>query len=211
MSFVRKHAFKIALFALCALMGLYLLYVNLQENSSSVNLPIDKPAPHFTLQNAHEDGKQVSLEESNGKVRLIYFYWASCPDVCPATSFILSKVQDKLKEDKLFGTKAEILSVSFDPERDTPEKIQAFAAKFQADTTGWKFLRNPNAAASEKLVKDYGLMLIKDENNNYSHNDVITVVDKKGNIRKYITGGMDTKKTPDEIAASIVETVKALD
>ncbi|OXM13094.1 SCO family protein [Paenibacillus herberti] len=210
MPFVRKHAFKIALFALCALMGAYLLYTNYSESRSAVSMPIDKPAPAFTLQNVHDNNKEVSLADSDGKVRLYYFYWANCPDVCPATTFILSKVQDQLKEAGLFGSKVEINSVTFDPERDTPEKIQAFAAKFNADTTGWKFLRNPDAAVSEKLVKDFGLSLMVDENKNYSHNDTISVVDKKGKIRKYITGGMNVELTPDEIAASIVEAVKAL-
>ncbi|QJC53317.1 SCO family protein [Paenibacillus albicereus] len=211
MTFIRRHAFKIALFALCALMGAYLLVTYLQENRSSVSFPMDTPAPAYTLQSELEEGRSFSSAESDGKVRLVYFFWASCPDVCPATTFILSKAQDQLKEKGLLGTKAELQSITFDPERDTPEAIRAFAAKFHADPAGWRFLRQEDAAASEKLAKDFGLMVVKDEAGNYSHTDAIFVVDKKGNIRKYIIGSNDLKKTPDEIAASLVEAVEALD
>ncbi len=210
MPFIRKHAFKIALFALCAAMGIYLLVSSRADSTQAVNFPQNSPAPEFSLQNALEDGKEVKLADSDGKVRVAYFYWSHCPDVCPATTFILSKVQDKLKEEGLFGDKAVLMSITFDPERDTPEAIRTFASKFHADPAGWLFLRNPDEAATAKLVKDYGLSLLKDTDGNFSHNDVFTLIDKKGNIRKYITGGMDQSMTPDQKADSIVTAVKSL-
>ena len=210
MPFIRKYAFQLALFALVVMMGIY-LFVNWRtENTQAVSFPQSSPAPVYTLQNALDSNKQVKLGDSGGKVRLVYFFWSHCPDVCPATTFILSKVQEELKREGLFGDKAEIESITFDPVRDTPEAIRAYAAKFHADPAGWKFLRMPDEAATAQLVKDFGLSLFKDTDGNYSHNDSIAIVDKQGNIRKYVTGGMDTDSTPEEKASSIVQAVKAL-
>ncbi|WP_244863858.1 SCO family protein [Paenibacillus cisolokensis] len=135
MAFVRKHAFKIALFALCLAMAAYLLISNLKGEGEK--LEVLQKAPDFELTSI--DGEQVSLQNTNGKVRIVYFYFASCPDVCPPTTFMLSQVQDQLKEKNLFGEKALLISITFDPERDTPEAIRNFADKVHADYTSWKF------------------------------------------------------------------------
>ncbi|MFD2505845.1 SCO family protein [Paenibacillus septentrionalis] len=46
---------------------------------------MSQPAPSFALTDV--DGNAVSLESTNGKARIVYFYFASCPDVCPPTTF----------------------------------------------------------------------------------------------------------------------------
>ena len=50
----------------------------------------------FTMENV--SGEQVSRDDTKGKVRLMYFYFTSCPDVCPVTTFLLSQIQNELKE-----------------------------------------------------------------------------------------------------------------
>lgn len=207
MAFVRKHAFKIAAFALCAAMGIYLL-VTMKENAMPT-FPVNTPAPDFQLTDAFS-GKEVKLSDSAGKVRLVYFYWSNCPDVCPVTTFILSKVQDELKAKDLFGSKAVIESVTIDPVRDTPEVIREYAAKFDADTSGWKFLRSDDEAASEQMVKDFGLGLMRDGKGNFTHNDSIVLIDPQGSIRKYITGGLNTELTAEENAEAIVFDITTL-
>ncbi|AJY75740.1 SCO family protein [Paenibacillus beijingensis] len=207
MAFARKHAFKIAVIALCAAMGVYLLMTMREDAPAS--FPMNNPAPEFELADALGGGK-VKLSDSAGKVRLVYFYWSNCPDVCPVTTFILSKVQDELKAKGLFGSKAEIQSITFDPQRDTPEAIRKYADKFHADAAGWKFLRHSDESASAQLVKDFGLGLMKDGKGNFTHNDSIVLVDPQGSIRKYITGGMNTELTAEENAKAIVSDVTKL-
>ena len=70
MGFARKHGFKIAVLTLCAAMGLY-LYLS---NSKAASPKLDKliTAPNF--QSTDLDGKQVTLDDSKGKVRVIYFF-----------------------------------------------------------------------------------------------------------------------------------------
>ena len=83
-------------------------------------IPEIREIQSFSMENV--DGRNISLADTQGKVRLFYFYFTSCPDVCPITTFTLSQVQDLLKEDGTFGDKASFVSISFDPKVDTRSK-----------------------------------------------------------------------------------------
>ncbi|MGM0881972.1 MAG: SCO family protein [Bacillota bacterium] len=194
MEFVKKHSFKIAVLALCAAMGIYLLITNVIEPKQA--LPVLQAAPSFELSDI--DGEPVSLESTNGKARIVYFYFANCPDVCPPTTFLLSQVQDQLEAEGKLGSKAELISITFDPVRDTPEVIRDFAKRHFADFNGWHFLRGEEAATIQ-LAKDFGVGVMKnEEDGSYTHFNVITLVDKDGQIRKWINGS-DEDLTADKI------------
>jgi len=201
---MRKHAFKIAVLALCAALGLYLYLSNLEK--STVKFDVKNPAPNFEL--ADIDDKPVKLSDSNGKVRVVYFYFANCPDVCPPTTYLMSQLQEELKKDGTYGKDVEFISISFDPERDTPEEIRKFIKKIpnDIDLSGWTFLRGVDYEKTKQLMLDFGLGLQKDTaTNTFMHTDTITFIDRDGNIRKYMTGAI--KETTVE---SLRETVKAL-
>ncbi|GGG63916.1 SCO family protein [Paenibacillus radicis (ex Gao et al. 2016)] len=199
MLFLKKHSFKIAVLALCAAMGIYLSVTYFGNQKES--LPVLQAAPAFTLNDI--DGNEVSLDSTNGKARLVYFYFANCPDVCPPTTFLLSETQDLLQKDGVLGKTAEMMSITFDPERDTPEVIRAFAERnFAEPGAGWLFLRGEEAATM-KLAQDFGVGVKKDEaNNSFIHFNVITLVDKKGQIRKWISGN-DEELTPEQLASDL--------
>jgi protein SCO1/2 len=98
------------------------------------------------------------------------------------------------------------LSVTFDPERDTADAMRKFAAKFDVDASGWKFLRGDSEEDTKKLMEGFGLGLIKDNNGYFTHADAITFIDREGNVRKAITGAIDETANADKI----VEVVDAL-
>lgn len=203
MVFLKKHSFKIAVLALCLGMGIYLLISNFAPQKES--LPVLQAAPDFSLSDI--DGKEVSLESTNGKARIVYFYFANCPDVCPPTTFLLSEVQDLLNKEGMLGTEAELISITFDPVRDTPEVIRAFAKRNFAEFTGWNFLRGEEAATIQ-LAEDFGVGVRKDEvNQSYIHFNVITIVDKEGQIRKWINGS-DEELQPEQIVAYLKQLAK---
>ena len=52
--------------------------------------------------------KPLPLQDMNGKVRLVYFFYSFCPDVCLPTTFLISQVQDALKKKDLLGTKRKL-------------------------------------------------------------------------------------------------------
>ncbi|WP_063847480.1 SCO family protein [Bacillus sp. FJAT-28004] len=197
MEFVKKHSFKIAVLALCAAMGIYLFITYGMPEKQT--LPIEKAAPAFELTDL--DDQKVTLASTNGKARIVYFYFANCPDVCPPTTFLLSQVQEQLKAEDKLGTKAELISITFDPVRDTPEVIRDFAKRNFADLNGWRFLRGDEVNTLQ-IARDFGIGVIKNEDGSFSHSNVITIVDKDGQIRKWIDGSKEDL-TAEEIVAQL--------
>ncbi|WP_274652498.1 SCO family protein [Paenibacillus humicola] len=201
MTFAKKHAFKIAVLALCGAMAIY-LYVSAHKGTT-VNLNQNYKAPEFAMKDL--DGNEVSLADTNGKVRVLYFFYANCPDVCPPTTFLMSKAQDELKKKGVFGKDVEFMSIDFNP-AETNDVIRKFAGNFDVDSSGWKFLRSNSDEDVKKVMDGFGLGLVKDQNGYYTHADAITFIDRKGNVRKAIVGAND----PESSADKIVDIVDAL-
>ncbi|MBH5319192.1 SCO family protein [Paenibacillus sp. GSMTC-2017] len=198
MSFLSKHGFKIAVLALCAVMGIYLLFTYVWKPEKP--MPIQQAAPAFEMNDIN--GNKVSLASTDGKARIVYFYFANCPDVCPPTTFLLSEVQEKLREQGTLGEKAELISITFDPERDTPEVIREFAGRTFAEFEGWHFLRGEEKETIE-LARNFNVGVKKDEQaNSFIHMNIITLVDKNGQVREWINGS-DEELTADYIVKQI--------
>ncbi|WNR45613.1 SCO family protein [Paenibacillus roseipurpureus] len=205
-TFFEKNWFKLALGVILIAMiasFAYKLSVNGNGNSDE-RLTAMKAAPAFQLQDL--DGKTVTSESMDGKVRLVYFFYSYCPDVCLPTSFLLSQVQDELKKKDLLGAKAEIISITVDPVRDTAQVLKDFGNRFESKPIpgGWTFLRGEEAKI-HKLAEDFGIMVIKEKDGNFSHSNAILLVDKKGQLRNYYDASR-----PELDAAHIVKDVVTL-
>ena len=81
------------------------------------------PAPPFTL--TSQDGKPVALADLRGKVVAVTFIYTGCPDFCPLLTQKMVDVQDALGAD--FGAKIAFVSITLDPEHDTPEVLKDYA------------------------------------------------------------------------------------
>lgn len=177
MTILRKYKWTWVLLVVCVILAGYLLW----STYAKPKLPVIRPVADFSMENV--DGRTVTLQDTNGQVRLFYFFFANCPDVCPMTTFRLSQVQDILKEKGLFGKDASIVSVSFDPARDTREKIRAFGDKFKADYAGWYFLRGDQQKTIDLAMNSFQILINKDQNDNFVHMDLIGLVDREGQLR----------------------------
>src|SRR3970040_1693509 len=110
------------------------------------------PAPDFALIN--QDGPRVSLHQFRARLVILTFIYTHCPDICPLTTAKLVRVQNELKKRGWFGKKVVLLSMTFDPQRDTPAVMKAYAAKFKVDHAGWHFLSGPPGTVM-KVVQAY--------------------------------------------------------
>jgi|GEM_PF-640814 len=173
----KRYVFPLIVLAVCVALAAYLYW---NQNAAA---KYEKGADFSYLD---VDGNTVTLENTNGAVRLLYFFFSYCPDVCPPSTFILSQVQDELKKEGLFGDKVKFLQVTIDPERDTPERLKEYAAMYDADLTGWKFLRGDEKETAE-LAGKYKIMVIKDKDGNFGHSNLFVLLDKKGRIREWIS------------------------
>jgi protein SCO1/2 len=120
-----------------------LLLAILTARGDAVRAQAPAAAPDFTLLN--QSGAPVSLHQFRGRLVLLSFIYTHCPDVCPLTTAKLVRVQNDLKARRWFGSRVVLLTMTFDPERDTPAVMNAYAAKFKVDHSGWHFLSGPSA------------------------------------------------------------------
>src|SRR5262245_52052060 len=96
-------------------------------------LPRIGPAPELSL--TTQDGQRLSLTELRGKVVAVTFIYASCTDTCPLLTAKMAGLQAALGAD--FGPKIFFLSITVDPERDTPAVLQRYAQAHGANFAGW--------------------------------------------------------------------------
>lgn len=204
MQVIKKYKWTWILLGIALIMAVYLMWNT--AFASQEKLPEIREIQSFSMENV--DGRNVSLADTQGKVRLFYFYFTSCPDVCPITTFTLSQVQDLLKEDGTFGDKASFVSISFDPKVDTREKIKTFADRFHADYSGWYFLRG-DMDKTKQFAKESFQILIEGENkDDFAHMNMIGLVDENNQLRKVYNAFNTEDVQPETIAEDIRRLIK---
>ena len=169
--------------AFVLLTGPALVWAHEAAEQAEQRLPTIGPAPDFAL--ASQDGKEVRLEDFRGKVVAVAFIYTSCPDVCPMLTDKMARVQDELGAD--FGTKVAFVSITVDPERDTPAALKEYAAAFDADPHGWSFLTGDPAAIVE-VAHRYGVAVAKSADGGVDHTLLTTLVDRHGVMRVQYLG-----------------------
>jgi protein SCO1/2 len=146
-------------------------------------LPKIAPAPDFTL--TSQDGVPVSLKDLRGKVVAVTFIFTMCSTTCPVLTPMMSFVQDRLGSD--FGAKIAFISITVDPERDTPEVLKEYAQAFDANLAGWSFLTGEPAAIRE-VTRRYGVYAAKSENGDVDHTFLTSIIDPHGILRVQYLG-----------------------
>ncbi len=101
-----------------------------------------------------DHGRPLALGSLKGKVVLLEFIHIGCPGVCDNLVNKFGQIADKLGPD--LGSKVVLLSVSNDPEHDTPEKLLALARSREADLKGWLFVTG-KAGDVDRVIKAFGL------------------------------------------------------
>ncbi len=132
--------------------------------------------PDFTL--TDQTGAAVRLSQFRGQPVAVTFVYTRCPvaTACPLTVARFSKIQAGLVKDK-FG---ELLTVTVDPENDTPAALKAYAASIGADPARWKFLTgDPKAVA--RVAESFGVLYYPDKGQ-IVHSQAVAIVDPDGRL-----------------------------
>ena len=153
------------------------------EAAQEERLPTIGAAPDFAL--TSQDGAEVTLGAFRGKVVAVTFIYTSCPDVCPMLTDKMARVQDELGAD--FGSKIAFLSISVDPEHDTPAVLKEYAEALGADLNGWSFLTGTPAAVRE-VAHRYGVAVAPAADGGVDHTLLTTLVDRQGTMRVQYLG-----------------------
>ncbi|MGW8264941.1 MAG: SCO family protein [Longimicrobiales bacterium] len=94
-------------------------------------LPSPLPAPEFTL--TSQEGVRLSSADFPGKILIVFFGYTSCPDVCPLTLSNLTRAFEEMNED---GERMQVLFITVDPARDTPERLKVYLSNFHSSFLG---------------------------------------------------------------------------
>ena len=164
--------------------------------SSHQQLPKIAPAPDFLL--TSQDGAQVTLTDFRGKVVAVTFIYTSCTSTCPVLTPMMSFVQDQLGRD--FGRNIVFVSITVDPERDTPMVLKEYATSFGANLSGWSFLTG-SPAAIQDVTRRYGVVASKNNSGDVDHTFLTSIVDQHGVLRVQYAG---VRFDPEEFKRDLV-------
>lgn len=178
----------IALLALVGVSTLFVLFLNKPANfrGTAYGEPYP-PAPDFQLTDAK--GGEFQLSNLRGKIVLLFFGYTSCPDVCPTTLAELNQALMAIPEKV---DSVQVVFVSVDPERDTPQAVQDYVVRFNPSFIG---LSGPQDKL-EKIWKDYGVFRETVPSTTsaigytVNHTARTTLIDGDGNLR--LTYGFET-------------------
>ncbi len=132
-------------------------------------------APDFTL--IDQDGKRFLSTRLRGKIVVLDFIYTTCTDVCPLFTANFARLQRRLnpehKSDVIF------VSITTDPEIDSPKVLKAYALRHGADFGNWAFLTGTEAQLKQ-VWKDFGIRVIHKGRGLVQHDSVTTLIDRQG-------------------------------
>lgn len=150
--------------------------------------PVEREAPDFALADA--DGRIVRLADFRGKVAVLNFIYAGCPDVCPLHADRIAEIQAMVNQTPM-KDQVQFVTITTDPGRDTLEVLRAYGPAHGLDRVNWVFLTaGPDQPedATRKLAEAYGLKFVKTEQGDQMHAVVTHMIDQEGSLRARFHG-----------------------
>ncbi|GER79185.1 MAG: SCO family protein [Anaerolineae bacterium] len=158
---------------------------------------IDPPLPvtDFTLQTAND--VSFRLSDAKGKIVLLFFGYTSCPDVCPVTLATFKQVHERLGED---AQKIAFVMITADPDRDTPDKVAEYTARFNPEFIGL----SGSLTDLEPIWKELGVFVEKQDTGSaagylVSHTASVYVIDQDGNLLMTFPYGTSATDMADDL------------
>ena len=139
----------------------------------------NKKVPDFQFVN--QNGDTISNKDYLGKVYVIEFFFTTCPSICPIMNKNLVEVEKELGENKDFG----IVSISIDPQHDTPEVLKQYAENYGIDNPNWNFLTGDKEEIYKLANKGFGIFANTDETvpGGFAHSGMFALIDREGYVR----------------------------
>jgi protein SCO1/2 len=135
--------------------------------------------------------RRRSVSEWNGTVTVLTFTYTHCPlpNFCPLMDQNFATLQRRLADDTILRGRVKLISVTFDPARDTPAVLAAHAAKLKADPNVWTFLTG-DVATAERFAGAFGVGVIRDPQDGaqIQHNLRTAMIGADGRVLKLYPG-----------------------
>jgi len=150
------------------------------------------PTPDFKLHN--QDGRAIHLGQFRGKALLITFIYTRCPlpDFCPRVTRNFATIEKQLAASPALLAKTHLLSVSFDPEHDTPERLRAYGATYMGSNAKnafahWEFAV-PEKPVLAEMAKFFDLGITNEADATITHTLSTTLIGPDGKVVRFYPG-----------------------
>jgi|SRR5690625_594114 len=178
--------------AIISIFGFLLFYIGTDgfqaftaETARTKQLISEQPQmPEVILEDSK--GREYDFSEFDGQYLMMTYIYTRCSTVCPQLEKNLAEVYEAIPE-KYLGEDITFLSVSFDPERDTPEILDRYRTYFGSDGETWRMARIPDQQELDYLLDEIGVIVIPDGEGDFAHNVAFYLVDPEG----YLVDVMD--------------------
>lgn len=154
------------------------------ERPAAQQLAVYGRVPDATL--IERSGRQVGFNDLRGQVWVADFIFTRCAGTCQLMTAQMASLQKSLKK----AGNVKLVSISVDPEYDTPEKLTSFADRYQADGGRWLFLTGSEEQIQRLATEAFKLPMMEgtDPKEPIIHSTRFVLVDGDGNIRGYYDG-----------------------
>lgn len=147
-------------------------------------------------------GRPRTLKDFRGRVVAVFFGFTQCPDVCPTTLTEMTRVKQLLDSD---GDKLQVIFVTVDPQRDTPEVLRAYMRNFDPQHLALV----PNEQQLDEVTKEFKIHYKKIEGKTptayaMEHSAVTYVFDPRGRVRLFARYGLE----PEALASDVRKLLK---
>jgi protein SCO1/2 len=132
----------------------------------------------FTL--TDQSGKNFQFKNLRGKVVVVAFAYTTCPDVCPLITAALRQVQTNLSNGE--RQNSHLLTVTTDPEIDSPKVLAGYAKRYGAELSGWSFLTGDESTL-KSVWKNFGVGVKRKARGLVNHTPLTAIVDRHGVLR----------------------------
>ena len=132
-------------------------------------------------------GKEVGLDDLNGKIVVANFFFTSCPSICPKLTRNMKRLQDAFKKT---DTIVRFVSFTVDPERDSVQKIKAYGDKFSIDHDTWWMLTGDRKVIYDVALNEFKASIASEGNidTGFIHTEKFFLLDRDKVVRGWYNG-----------------------
>lgn len=156
-----------------------------KEKGRDVNDTVWHKVRPFKLKN--QFGKEVGLDDLNGKIVIADFFFTSCPSICPKLTRNMKRLQDAFKKT---DTIVRFVSFTIDPERDSVPKIKAYGDRFGIDHDTWWMLTGDRKEIYDIALNEFKASIASEGNidTGFIHTEKFFLLDRDKVVRGWYNG-----------------------
>ena len=159
------------------------------EAAESTHVRILSKLPHFELTN--QNNEKVDSEDLYGKLWIANFIFTECKGICPAQTASMNQLQSTFKKTPSAWKDIRLVSISVDPDHDTPDALKRYIADKDLEASQWHFLTGGREEIWDLTKQGFKLPVAEDAKNKAMpilHSSQFVLVDWEGRIRGYYNG-----------------------